>query len=118
MAPNNIAFVTDSTADFPDGAVEKLGLHIIPIHILINGNDFLHDVTISNQDVIDHMKIKLEVKTAPPMPGEYSYVYERLLTKEKYDKVVSFHVSDNLSNCYKSAKNSLKLLDETISKNI
>jgi len=118
MDTHNIAFVTDSTADFPAGVAERLGLHVIPIHIVVDGNDFLHGVTISNQEVIDHMKNKLDVKTTPPVPGEYSALYERLFTQEKYDKIVSFHVSDILSNCYKSAKNSLNLLDKKISKNI
>lgn len=118
MDPHNIAFVTDSTADFPDGVAENLGLHVIPIHILVDGSDFLHGITISNQEVVDHMKNKSEVKTAPPVPGEYSELYERLIVKEKYDKIISFHVSDALSNCYKSAVNSLKLLDERISKNV
>jgi len=115
---HNIGFVVDSTADFPVGMAKRLGLHVIPIHIFVEGNDFLHGVTINNQEVIDHMKNKCEVKTAPPVPGEYSDLYERLLVDEKYDKIVSFHVSDSLSNCYKSAKNSLELLDEHISKNI
>jgi len=118
MDTHKIAFVTDSTADFPDGVAERLGLYVIPIHILVDGNDFLHGVSVSNQEVIDHMKNKSDVKTAPPIPGEYSDLYERLFTKEKYDKIVSFHVSNNLSNCHTSAKNSLNLLDEKIAKNI
>ncbi len=115
---HNIAFVTDSTADFPAGVAQRLGLHVIPIHIFVDGEDFLHGVTISNQEVIHHMKNKSEVKTAPPVPSEYSDLYERLFKDEKYDKVISFHVSNHLSNCYKSAKNSLKLLDDQLAKNI
>ncbi|MBW1815409.1 MAG: DegV family protein, partial [Deltaproteobacteria bacterium] len=34
MDTHKIAFVTDSTADFPDGVAERLGLYVIPIHIL------------------------------------------------------------------------------------
>jgi DegV family protein with EDD domain len=113
-----VGFVVDSTADFPIGMAKGLKLHLIPIHIFVEGNEYLHGVTISNKEVIDHMKNKIEVKTAPPVPSEYSDVYERLIVDEKYDKIISFHVSDDLSNCYKSAKNSLNLLDDQISKNI
>lgn len=111
-------FVVDSTADFPPGMAESLGLHIIPIHIIVKGKDFLHGVDISNQEVIRHLKNKLDVKTAPPLPGEYSDLYERLFKNEEYEKIISFHVSNELSNCYKSAKNSLSLLDDRMARNI
>ena len=113
-----IGFVVDSTADFPMGMAKSLGLHIIPIHIFIEGIDYLHGVTINNREVIDHMKNKSELKTAPPVPSEYSDFFEKLFKEEKYDKIISFHVSDSLSNCYKSAKNSLHLLDDRISEKI
>jgi len=115
---HNVGFVVDSTADFPEGIAEHLELHVIPIHIFVDGNDFLHGVTISNTEVIHHMKKKREVKTAPPVPVEYSDVFDRLLNEEKYDKIISFQVSDNLSNCYKSAKNSLSLLDPMMAERI
>lgn len=116
--PDKIGFVVDSTADFPDGVVKQLGLHVIPIHIFVDGNDFLHGVNISNADVIDHLKNRLEIKTAPPLPSEYSDLYEKLFIDKKYDKIISLHVSKHLSNCYTSAKNSLSLLDDKMSKKI
>jgi DegV family protein with EDD domain len=105
-----IGIAVDSTADFPSGMAEQLQLHVIPVHIFVDGEDFLHGVTISNQEVIDQLKHERDVRTAPPFPGEYSEFYEELSTQ--YDQIVSFHVSTELSNCYKSAKNSLRILAE------
>ena len=110
-----IGIITDSTADFPEGMAEELEINIIPIHIFIDGDDYLHGVTISNQDVVEYLNEDRDVKTAPPFPSEYSDFYEKMAGK--YERILSFHVSSDLSDCYKSAKNSMKILfDKTAEK--
>ena len=110
-----IGIITDSTADFPEGMAEELEINIIPIHIFIDGDDYLHGVTISNQDVVECLNEDRDVKTAPPFPSEYSDFYEKMAGK--YERILSFHVSSDLSDCYKSAKNSMKILfDKTAEK--
>jgi DegV family protein with EDD domain len=110
-----IGIAVDSTADFPAGMTDQLQLEVIPVHIFVDGEDYLHGVSISNQEVIDQLKREREIKTAPPFPGEYSAFYEKLASR--YDRIFSFHVSAELSNCYKSAVNSLRILpEETVEK--
>ena len=61
----DIGIVVDSTADFPQGTVERWGLHIVPIHIVIDGQDFLHGVNLDNDDVIEALESERDVKTSP-----------------------------------------------------
>ncbi|MFW6283793.1 MAG: DegV family protein [Desulfosalsimonas sp.] len=96
-----IALVCDSTADFPPGMAEQLGLHILPVHIFVNGKDHLHGKTISNAEVLKNLRKKKEVYTTPFYPFECTQLYDRLL--QKYDEVVSFHLSKHISGNYKSA---------------
>ena len=49
------------------------------------------------------MQRKKDVSTKPFYPFECADFYEKLLGK--YDKIVSFHLSTELSGCYKSAVN-------------
>lgn len=56
-----IGIVVDSTADFPPGMIKELGLHVVPIHIVIDGTDYLHGVTIENDSVIAAMREDREV---------------------------------------------------------
>jgi len=58
-----IGIITDSTADFPEGMAEELEINMIPIHILVDGKDYLHGVTISNQDVVEYLNEDIDVKT-------------------------------------------------------
>ncbi len=114
--PEKIGIVVDSTADFPEGMVNELNITLIPIHIVVDGEDYLHGVTISNEDVIRYLAEGREVKTAPPFPSEYSDCYERMA--EQYDHVLSFHVSADLSNCYQSAVSSVKILFDDVAEKI
>ena len=111
-----IGIVVDSTADFPIEVAEDLQIHIVPVHIFIDGKDYLHGDTISNQQVIDSLHQHKEVKTAPPFPAEYSDLYTRI--GHRYDTILSFHVSSELSDCYSSAKNSVRILYDDIAQKI
>ncbi|MBW1644116.1 MAG: DegV family protein [Deltaproteobacteria bacterium] len=103
-----VGIVVDSPADFPEGMVEKHGIHILPVHIFVDGVDHLHGINITNNDVIEHMKTGSDVHTTPFFPSECADFYEELLTR--YDKIVSFHLSTHLSDNFRSAKSSLNLL--------
>ncbi len=105
-----IALVCDSTADFPPGMAKKLGLHIMPVHIFVDGKDHLHGESITNTEVIKTLKKKKEVRTAPFYPFECTRLYEELLSN--YDEVVSFHLSRELSGNYKSACAAREFLDK------
>ena len=105
-----IGFVCDSTADFPQGMVEELGLHILPVHIFVDGNDHLHGAGIDNQAVIERLKKHREVYTKPFFPVECADFFEDLL--EQYDHIVSFHLSTHLSGNFQSATNALNLMSE------
>lgn len=106
----NIGIVVDSTADFPQGLVERWGLHIVPIHIVIDDQDFLHGVNLDNADVIEAMESERNVKTSPPIPSEYADLFEALL--KKYDFLLALHVSSELSNCYTAAQQALQIMFE------
>ena len=106
----SIGLVCDSTADFPPGMVEQLGLHILPVHIIVDGDDHLHGVSIDNAGVVDALKKRREVYTRPFLPGECADLFDRLL--EQYHHIVSFHLSTHLSGNYLSGVRSLDLLFE------
>lgn len=103
-----IGVVVDSTADFPPGMAEALGVHVVPIHIEIDGQDYLHGVSIENDRVIAALREDRAVHTSPPIPSEYADIIGKLL--ERYDRLISFHVSQALSNCYTSVQSAIQLM--------
>lgn len=105
-----IGLVVDSTADFPSGMTEALGLHIVPIHISVDGQDHRHGVDILNQQILAAMREGRDVVTSPPIPSEYTDIFENLLAR--YDRLISLHVSRQLSKCFISAQSAIRLFYE------
>jgi DegV family protein with EDD domain len=103
-----IGIVADSTADFPEHLAETMGIRIAPIHVYVDGENFLDGKSITKQEVVACLKKGSRVHTAPPTPHEYAEIFDDML--KTHDRVVSFHVSSQFSDCYKSAKNALNLL--------
>lgn len=111
-----IGIVVDSTIDLPNGLAKALDLNIVPIHILINGKDYLHGKDVVNQEIVEYLRQNASIKTSPPFPGEYAEAFESI--DKKYDKIYSFHVSSALSHCYTCAENSLGMLSASLAKKI
>ena len=110
MPRKRIGFICDSTADFPAGLEKDLELHILPVHIMVDGEDHLHGRTISNQEVVAALKQRQDVYTKPFYPHECADIFEELL--DRCDQVVSFHLSTELSGNYNSAVAALNLMFE------
>ncbi len=107
---DRIGLVCDSTADFPDGLAESLGLHILPVHIMVDSEDHLQGQSIDNRDVLAALKRRSDVHTKPFYPHECADFFEKLL--DYYDRGVSFHRSTELSGNDNSAIAALNLMFE------
>ncbi len=105
-----IGIVVDSTADFPPGFIKRFDLNVIPVHVVVDGVDYLDGVTITNKEILDFMKKDCDISTRAPAPAEYADFFEKCF--EKYDFIISFHVSSELSDCFTSAKSALRLLND------
>jgi DegV family protein with EDD domain len=116
MSQRSIGVICDSTADFPAGVAEALGLHILPVHIVVEDRNYLHGVGIGNTEVIQNLKQNKTVFTTPFYPHECADLFEKLL--RQYDRVVSLHLSTHLSGCYKSALTALRLLPPALEERV
>ncbi len=116
MPEETIAVVCDSTADFPRGVAEALQLHILPVHIVVDGRSYLHGSGISNTEVIQQLKNDRSVFTTPFYPHECADLFERLL--KTHDRIVSLHLSTHLSGCHKSALGALRILPPDLEKRV
>ena len=91
-----VAVVTDSTADFPRGEQERLGIQVIPLTVNWNGDTFKDKVDLSTADFYSMLRQRGSIPTtsAPPA-GAFEQAYERLLSEA--DGVISIHIASKLS---------------------
>jgi len=110
------ALLVDSSADFPPGIVEEYGLHLMPIHVFVDGQDYLDGVSLQRHEFLQQLHKRADVKTAPPFPGEYAAMYEKLL--QEYERVVSCHISSELSGCLTSASGARQFLKQNLAERV
>jgi DegV family protein with EDD domain len=99
-----IGVVTDSTADFPGDARERLGIEMVPLSVIWDRDTFRDKVDLRIEDFYRLMKQRSSLPTtSAPAPGLFEEAYERLLAD--CDHVISVHLADKLSATCQSARN-------------
>lgn len=98
-----VAVVTDSSAYLPDGFAARHAVHVVPLHVLIDGRAGRDGVDIGPAEVAAALTDRRTVTTSRPNPAEFVDTYRRLLD-EGADSVVSVHLSRELSGTWESAR--------------
>ncbi|OIN67743.1 fatty acid-binding protein DegV [Exiguobacterium sp. KRL4] len=101
---DKIAWITDSMAFFPPGEAEKIGIHVVPTLIIINGESYREYVDLSVEQLDAKMRQDSSVvpTTSQPSFGELVELYERLQA-EGYDYAYAVHITSGLSGTYASS---------------
>ncbi|GAH27532.1 unnamed protein product [marine sediment metagenome] len=105
---SRIAIVTDSTSDIPKNMVKELDIKVIPLTVIFDKESFLDDgkeITISEF----YKKIRLAEKlptTTVPSPKYFIETYTDIL--QKYDSIISIHISKKMSGTVNAAELSKK----------
>jgi DegV family protein with EDD domain len=98
-----IGVVTDSTADFPGDARERLGIEMVPLSITWDRDSFQDKIDLSTGEFYRMLGQRSSVPTtsAPPA-GLFEETYQRLLGT--VDHVVSVHLAGKLSATFDVAR--------------
>lgn len=99
----NRLIVTDSTSDLSRGMVKNLGVKIIPVNVMLDGQNYKDRVQIKIQDFYKNFDKFQTMKTAPVSIEEYSFIYQKLTAM--YDEIIFIHCSRHLSKTYDHAVN-------------
>lgn len=98
-----IKITADSTCDLSAELLEQWDISLMPMHILMGGESYLDGISVTPEDVFDHVNSGGETpKSASANPVEYAEFFAPFL--QKYDAVVHISVSGKLSSCYQNAR--------------
>jgi fatty acid-binding protein DegV len=99
---NEVAICTDSSALFPVGALDRLGITVVPIAITLDGEPFD-----AREDAIDDFYARLSegarATTSQPSPGEFLEAYARI-EADGATEVLSIHLDARVSGTLASAE--------------
>lgn len=98
-----VAVVTDSTAYFPAELNGTYHLTVVPLTVVINGDEGREGEQISPAQVARALGgRRVAVSTSRPAPEQFAQTYRDLLDKGA-DGIVSIHLSSRLSGTYDAA---------------
>ncbi|MBY6036484.1 DegV family protein [Fictibacillus nanhaiensis] len=91
-----IAWITDSTSCITQEEAKQLGIHIVPVSVIMEDAVYKDGVDITPDEFYAKLENIAELpKTSQPTVGEFSEFYEKL--KQNYDCGIAVHVSEKFS---------------------
>ena len=98
-----VAIVTDSGADIPAEALDRLNIHVVPVRVSIGGRDFVDGVSISLRELYDAMRTSpVSPRTSQPPPGDFRRMFEFLVAH--HERVIHVSIARALSGTVQSAE--------------
>ena len=98
-----IALVTDSTCDLPAEILEKYQIEIIPLTVHFEEDTYYDKFELNSQEFYSMMESAAELPTtSQPSVGFFMDKYKKLA--QKYDQILSIHLSSALSGTCESAR--------------
>ncbi|MCE1178554.1 MAG: DegV family protein [Micrococcales bacterium] len=97
-----VALVTDSTAYLPEDLVTGLGIQVVPLHVVVDGEDRREGQDISAAEVAQRLRAGARVTTSRPSPEDMLAAYRRA-AQAGASQIVSAHLSSAVSSTVGSA---------------
>jgi len=90
-----IALLCDSSADISEEEAHELGIHVLRMPVIIDGEEFIEGINIFDEDIYDALKQQKKIVTTQPSIGSLIKKWDELL--EDYDKIFYLPLSKHLS---------------------
>ncbi|MDE7082330.1 MAG: DegV family protein [Clostridia bacterium] len=89
------AIITDSNSGITQSEAKELGIFVVPMPVLIDGELFFEDLTLSQEQFYEKLKSDANVSTSQPNPLDVGEIWEKAL--KDHDKVIYIPMSSGLS---------------------
>lgn len=97
-----IAIVTDSNSGITQEMGKTMEIHVIPMPFFIDGELFLEDITLTQEEFYKRLGEDSDISTSQPSPGEVMECWDELL--KEYDEIVHIPMSSGLSSTCHAAQ--------------
>ena len=98
---SNIAIVTDSNSGILQAEAEKLGIYVLPMPFIINGETYFEDINLTTDEFFEKLKNDADITTSQPTPKSILDLWKKAL--KDHDAVVHIPMSSGLSGSCSTA---------------
>lgn len=96
-----IAIVTDSNSGITQKEGRELGITVLPMPFFIDGELFLEDITLTQEEFYEKLTNDAEITTSQPSPGDVMELWNELL--RTHEEVLHIPMSSGLSSSCETA---------------
>lgn len=96
-----IAIVTDSNSGITPAQAKELGVYVLPMPFMINGETFFEEISLTGKEFYEYMEKGAEIITSQPSPDSVMKLWDELL--KEHDEVVHIPMSSGLSGSCQTA---------------
>lgn len=96
-----VAVVTDSNSGITQKQAEEMGIFVLPMPFMINGETYFEDITLTQEEFYESLKGNADISTSQPSPDDVMKLWDELLSE--YDQVVHIPMSSGLSSSCSTA---------------
>lgn len=97
----SIAIITDSSAGISAQTAIEEGIYVARMPLIVNGKEYMEEVNITRQEVLDAMLQGSLIQTSQPPVGKLMELFDELL--KTYDQCLFIPISSKLSGSYQTA---------------
>lgn len=90
-----IAVVTDSNSGITQAQAKEMGITVLPMPFMIDGETYYEDITLSQEQFYQRLKDNSDISTSQPTPDSIMKLWDELL--KEYDQIVHIPMSAGLS---------------------
>ena len=98
---SKIAIVTDSNSGITQSQAKEMGLHVLPMPFMIDGETFYEEITLSQEAFYQKLAQNADISTSQPSPESIMQLWDELL--KEHDEIVHIPMSSGLSGSCQTA---------------
>ncbi len=95
------AVVTDSNSGITQSQAKEMGIFVIPMPFMINGETYEEDINLTQGEFYERLKEDAEISTSQPSPETVMTLWDQIL--KEYDEIIHIPMSSSLSSSYQTA---------------
>lgn len=96
-----IAIVTDSNSGITQAQSKELGITVLPMPFMIDGETYEEDINLTQKQFYEHLTDGAEISTSQPSPESVMKQWDELL--KEHDQIVHIPMSSGLSGSCQTA---------------
>ena len=96
-----IAVVTDSNSGITQAQAEEMGVAVLPMPFMIDGETYYEDITLTREQFYQRLKDNADIATSQPTPDSILKMWDKLL--KEYDQIIHIPMSSGLSGSCSTA---------------